>query len=313
MNVMIRPLKEKDLAEAGRIVGLAFGTFIGVPEPETFRADRDYARTRWRADPSAAFGAELDGVLVGSNFATQWGSVAFFGPLTVRPDLWDQGLGKRLMEPVMSLFDAWGVSHAGLFTFAHSPKHVRLYQRYGFWPRALTAIMSKPLEPRPTSAAWTRYSELSEDARTACLADCAAVTGALYEGLDAAREIRATQAQSLGDTVLLREGNALAGFGVCHCGAGSEAGTGNCYVNFGAVRPGPEAEARFARLLDACEDLAAARGLTQLVAGVSTARHEAYRAMLARGFRTDIQGVAMHRGNEPGYHRPGVYAIDDWR
>jgi hypothetical protein len=42
-------------------------------------------------------------------------------------------------------------------------------------------------------------------------------------------------------------------------------------------------------------------------------RHEAYRAMRKLGFRTDIQGVAMQRSNDPGYHVPGVYIIDDWR
>ena len=31
------------------------------------------------------------------------------------------------------------------------------------------------------------------------------------------------------------------------------------------------------------------------------------------GFRTDIQGVAMQRSNDPGYHVPGAYIIDDWR
>jgi len=35
--------------------------------------------------------------------------------------------------------------------------------------------------------------------------------------------------------------------------------------------------------------------------------------MLERGFRTDIQGVTMHRPNEPGYSRVGVYVLDDWR
>ena len=42
------------------------------------------------------------------------------------------------------------------------------------------------------------------------------------------------------------------------------------------------------------------------------ARHEAYRGLLERGFRTDIKGVAMHRENVPGYNRPGVFLIDDW-
>jgi len=35
--------------------------------------------------------------------------------------------------------------------------------------------------------------------------------------------------------------------------------------------------------------------------------------MMARGFRTDILGIAMHKPNETGYNRPDVYLIDDWR
>jgi hypothetical protein len=54
-------------------------------------------------------------------------------------------------------------------------------------------------------------------------------------------------------------------------------------------------------------------GLQVFIAGANMGRHEAYRALLARGFRTDIQGVTMHRSNDPGYSQPGVYVIDDWR
>jgi hypothetical protein len=35
--------------------------------------------------------------------------------------------------------------------------------------------------------------------------------------------------------------------------------------------------------------------------------------MLGHGFRADMQGVAMQRSNDPGYNRPGVYVMDDWR
>lgn len=116
--------------------------------------------------------------------------------------------------------------------------------------------------------------------------------------------------QRLGDTVLLPDG---AAFAVCHCGAGSEAGSGNCYVKFAAVRPGPAAAANFERLLRACEALASERGLSHLKAGVNTARHHAYRSALALAFRTDSLALAMQRPNEPGYNRPDVYALDDWR
>jgi hypothetical protein len=85
-NALVGQLQEADLAEADRIFRLAFGTFLGFPNPIEFAGDADYIRTRWTTDPSAAFGAYLDKGLVGSNFATRWGSVAFFGPLTVLPN-----------------------------------------------------------------------------------------------------------------------------------------------------------------------------------------------------------------------------------
>jgi hypothetical protein len=53
--------------------------------------------------------------------------------------------------------------------------------------------------------------------------------------------------------------------------------------------------------------------MPKFLAGVNLAREEAYRLMVARGFRTMIQGVTMHRPNEPGYSRPGLFVLDDWR
>ena len=68
-----------------------------------------------------------------------------------------------------------------------------------------------------------------------------------------------------------------------------------------------------ASMLDACEALAGAEQLSNLEAGVSLARHDGYHRMLARGFRTSIQGIAMHEPNESAYHRPDAYVMDDWR
>ena len=313
LDISVRPLQEGDLSAADHIMRLAFGTFLGLPEPAAFMGDASYVQTRWRADPDAAFGAEVSGELVGSNLATNWGSLGFFGPLTIRPDLWDQGVGKRLMEPIMECFAKWGTKHAGLFTFAHSQKHVGLYQKFGFWPRFLTAIMSKPVAQTGSQSRWTRFSEQPEGQREEALGACRQLTESIYEGLDVTPEIHAVATQKLGDTVLLWNDEGLAGLAICHCGPGTEAGSGTCYVKFGAVHPSPTAEQDFDRLLNACEGIAAEKSLSRLVAGVNTARHEAYRQMLERGFRTDFQGLAMQKPNEPGYNRPGVYLIDDWR
>jgi hypothetical protein len=90
----IAPLNDKDLPQAERIFRVAFGTFLGAPDPEVFWADRDYICGRHRAPHVAGFGATIDGNLVGSNFATKWGSVGFFGPLIVRPDLRERGIAQ---------------------------------------------------------------------------------------------------------------------------------------------------------------------------------------------------------------------------
>ena len=164
---------------------------------------------------------------------------------------------------------------------------------------------------------WSEYSELSEENQEAeCLDACRALTNAIYEGLDLKQEITAVKTQKLGDTVLLwnrnngAEERRLLGLAVCHWGAGSEAGSKTCYVKVGAIQPGHNAGLFFGHLLNVCEELP---GGCLDSAGVNTGRHEAYLKMIAHGFRTDIQGVAMQRHNEPGYNRPDVYFIDDWR
>jgi GNAT superfamily N-acetyltransferase len=310
---VVSKLNEKDLPEAERILRLAFGTFLGAPDPETFWSDRDYVYGRHQAPHVAAFGATLDGKLVGSNFATNWGSVGFFGPITVQPDLQESGIGRLLLSKTMEQFDDWRTRHVGLFTFAQSAKHIALYQKHGFYARFLTAIMSAPAVMRQGSAGWLRFSELNEVRQNEALRSCRDIADTLCAGLDLTEEIRATHAQGVGDTVLVEGNNDIVAFAVCHYGPRSEAGAGHCFVKFGAVRNGPSAEKDYLRLLDACEALAVAVGMPNILAGANMARHEAYGHLVARGFRTEIQGVAMHRYNDPGYCRPGVYVIDDWR
>jgi hypothetical protein len=68
---------------------------------------------------------------------------------------------------------------------------------------------------------------------------------------------------------LLKMSPALAGFAACHIGKGSEAGTGNLFVKSGVVRPDQNAPAIFARLIDACEAVAADAECQEIIAGVN--------------------------------------------
>src|ERR1700735_327351 len=145
-DVKVGPLKKSDREEADRILRLAFGTFLGVPNPLDFMGDRHFLTPRWRSSHVKVLAARDAGRLIGSNVVTRWGSFGFFGPLTVLPEYWDRGVAQRLLEATMTIFERWGVRHTGLYTFAQSAKHVALYQKFGYWPRYLTAIMTGPSE-----------------------------------------------------------------------------------------------------------------------------------------------------------------------
>src|SRR5206468_5367572 len=323
MECDIRSLKEAELGEADRVARLSFGTFLGLADPMSFFGDADYIRTRFRADPSLSLAAEEDGDFVGSNFIANWGSVGVFGPLTVHPDFWDNGIAKRLLDKTMEIFERLKTKHIGIFTFSNSPKHVHLYQKYDFWPRFLTSVMSKPVKSEyamkdgQEMISWTKYSDMHKERPSEILNNCYSLTDSIYDGLDLKVEIQSVANQKLGDTILLTDNksNKLLGLAICHCGPNTEAGSNTCYVKFGSVTASEDRSksANFDDLIECCEIFAASQGLSKLAAGVNIGNFHAYRKLLSKGFRTEFQGVMMTENNDPGYPIEDVYAIDDWR
>ena len=146
-KVKVGLLKKSELKEADRIIRLAFGTFLNMPNPMDFMEDRDFLTPRYRSPHTKVLAARADGKLLGTNILTCWGSFGFFGPLTVAPEAWDQGVAQRLLDETVAIFDRWGCRHSGLFTFAQSAKHVGLYQKFGYWPQHLTAVLTRTPEP----------------------------------------------------------------------------------------------------------------------------------------------------------------------
>jgi hypothetical protein len=167
-------------------------------------------------------------------------------------------------------------------------------------------VLSTSVTSAVDRAGWSNYN--ADPDQSSRLADCAALTTTIYPGLDVSREIRACQQQRLGATVPLDD---RSGFAICHVGPGTEAGTGTCFIKFAAARTGSVGPFRW--LLDACEAFAIRQGVRRVSAGVSTARRDAYRMLGNRGYRVDLIGVAMHRPDQPGYHRSDALVIDDWR
>jgi len=312
-SVQIAPLRENELKEAGRVVSLAFGTFLGIPNPLEFMGDRDFISARWRARNTKVLAARENGKLIGLNVATRWGSFGFFGPLTVLPEYWNHGVAQRLLTATMKVFERWGVQHTGLFTFAHSPKHVGLYQKFGYWPGYLTAIMKgTPAAPSRKPAKGTKspvlLSSLTRSKREQAITACARLTNKFKRGLDLGDEMRAVLVQQIGEVILIEGRSSLDAFAVCMHGAGSEGGEKTFYVKFGAATSGE----RFERLLDAIDAFALSHG-AEVEAGVNTACGDAFQRMRSRGYRPVTLGVAMQRPHGQGFNRHGAFVLGDWR
>ena len=308
-SVTTGPLRKTEVDEAARIVRLAFGTFLGIPDPLTFLDDRNFMTPRFRSPHVKVIAARDRGRLIGSNVVTRWGSFGYFGPLTVLPEYWERGVAQRLLEGTMKVFDDWRLRHTGLYTFPQSAKHVHLYQKFGYWPRYLTAILSRTPEPGPAP---TLLYGMKKAERDRAVEACRRLTHAIDKGLDLSGEIHAALKQRTGDVVLVYTRAKLDGFAVCLTGPGSEGGLKVCYVKFAAVSGGADADQRFTRLLDAIDRFAAARGAA-IEAGVNLSREGAYRRMRAHGYKVVSQGVAMQRPHAVGFNHPEAWVIDDWR
>ena len=316
MGIVVRPLREEDILEARHILSRAFGTFIGLPDPTRFAADQDYVRTRWRADPDAAFAAEDDGRLIGLRIRHALGQ---------RRLLRADHRRRALLGPRRGAAAA-RADHGLLRALGHAPRrtvHVRAEsqaRRPLLQVRFLAALAHR--DPgqagrrrrrgdRADAAAWWRatFSAASAEQKTALLEAARRVADSVYPGLDLEQDIRAADEQRLGDTVLLRDRNGeLEGFAVCHVGAETEAGEGVAYVKFGSVSPGAGARRRFDRLLDAVEAL---RGRARRCPGPGRDEHGA-RPRVSRHARARLPRRLPGRRHAPA-QRSGLQQAGDLR
>lgn len=313
MNILVRPLTAADLPAAGHINRAAFSRFFGIPDPATFRVGADVIGPRWRLWPEAGLALDLDGALAAVALMMRWGSVAVLGPVTVAPEHWGKGLARALMPKLIELVDRGRFTLTGLFTHPQSPKHIRLYESYGFRMQRITAVMAKPVAAAAMPGGVVPFSAIGREDQARTLRDGCDLTSSLFPGLDLAAEITDIADYKLGETFLFLGDRLLDGIVMCHAGPGSEASEGQVLVKFAAARGGDGAAERFRRLLAACDAYAASRGAAQIVAGTNTGRTEAYELMQRAGYRTTMNGIAMTRPGADGYNRRGVFAIDDWR
>lgn len=324
--IKVRRVRKGDLSRIREVMESAFGDFyerqLGSRPRQVF-GGAQYVHHRWLMEPWGCFVAEEnDTKIVGASIAVCWGSVGLLGPMAVLTPYQNQKVAQGLVRAAEGFFEENRVTLQGVVTYPYSPKHLVLYQKFGFKPRALVALTTKSLERReaapPSKPARgapqvLRFSTYEEGKKKGLLLRLKALTGKLYRGLDLTKEIEIVDGLSLGDTILLEKDRALVGFAICHAPGVSEAPNGALYIKYAAIDPGRRRPEHFAQLVGACEDYGAAGGCQRVIAPVYTTYWRAYQTLLSSGYQMDMLMIRMKRGKHDEYEREDDLVLDDWR
>ncbi|MEP6573420.1 MAG: GNAT family N-acetyltransferase, partial [Gemmatimonadota bacterium] len=154
-----------------------------------------------------------DGALAGFNIIHFSGAEGWMGPLAVRPDRQNAGLGKEMIRSGIEWLRERSVRTIGLETMPRTVENIGFYSRLGFIPGHLTITLTKDLARR--SAAPPTLLSMAGEARADRLVECRQLTERLVPGTDFTRELTLTHDLRIGDTVLVRD-RRMRGFALWH-------------------------------------------------------------------------------------------------
>jgi ribosomal protein S18 acetylase RimI-like enzyme len=335
-NIKVRRVRKGDLSRVRDVVEQSFGDFferqLGTRPRSVFNGAQ-YVHHRWLMEPWGCFVAEdHEGKIIGAVVAVIWGSLGVVGPLAVLTNYQNQHVGQHLLRAAHEFLDENKVPLTGVVTYPNSPKHLRLFHRFGYKPKGLVAIMSRIVEPPgladgaradsgrgeggripKVALAVRRFSALEEARKKVMLQRLRRITNTVCRGLDLVKEVEIVDGLALGETYLLENGKDLLGFAICHIPGVSEAPAGTLYVKFLALDRAHRRPDHFLFLLGALEAAAVERGLGRTVIPVYLKYFLAYQILLDRGYQVDFTMVRMQRGRLEDYEDPADLVLDDWR
>ena len=142
--------------------------------------------------------AEVDGRIVGSNFLDERSQIAGIGPISVDPNAQARGIGRQLMEDVLSRSRAQGFGGVRLVQAGYNNQTLCLYTKLGFRTRELLSLV-KGSPPRAKLTGYNVRSANKGDI-VACTRLCCTVHGhdRACEIEDAIRGKTATVVERLG-------------------------------------------------------------------------------------------------------------------
>jgi GNAT superfamily N-acetyltransferase len=185
---------------------------VGVRVPPLNPAIWQYAVSD--AGEGAMLWRDGRGAIAAFNIAHRSGGEGWMGPLAVRDDCQGAGQGKRIVSAGLELLKRTGCRVIGLETMPRTMDNIGFYSGLGFVPARLTVTLTVEAVAAPRAP--RLLSSLRSTARDDAIGDCRSLVNEVLPGFDYTREIELTHELSLGDTLLLYDGDTLAGFALCH-------------------------------------------------------------------------------------------------
>jgi len=152
--------------------------------------------------------------IVAFNIAHLSGLEGWMGPLAVRPDAQESGLGKQVVLAGVDWLTRAGARVIGLETMPRTMDNIGFYSNLGFDPERLTITLT--LAAATHGAPGMLLGRLQEREKGEWLERCRQLTVSLRPGYDFTREIELTDRLALGDTLLLTRDGELRGFALYH-------------------------------------------------------------------------------------------------
>jgi GNAT superfamily N-acetyltransferase len=248
------------------------------------------------------------GGIVAFNIAHRSGIEGWMGPLAVRPDAQEAGIGKLIVRAGEEWLVRDGARVVGLETMPRTMDNIGFYSGLGFEPGRLTLTISLPAAVGSEGA--LLLGRLPAAEKPAWVEACRRLADAVRPGYDFSREIELTDELALGDTLLLVRGDALRGFALYHTAPLVE-GRVREELRVLKLALADEADAEpLARLL---ADQARRSGTRQVAIRVQGEFVSFYNRLIALGGRvrwTDLRMTVRDRGEPPA--APGAVLLSNW-
>jgi len=156
-KIQVRRVRKGDLSKVRDVFEQTFGDFLerqlGTRPRQAF-GGAQYVHHRWLMEPWGCFVAEEDNAkIVGAALAVTWGTVGILGPVAVLTNYQNQTIGQQLIRASQGFFEENKAALHGCVTYPTSPKHLFLFHKFGYRPKALTAVMSRAIDRTPPRAA----------------------------------------------------------------------------------------------------------------------------------------------------------------